>query len=79
MPDKPTLYLETSIAGYLAAFPSRDLAVAAHQQVTHEWWRSFRSDYELYISGAVLDEITSGDTDAADRREALLGEYRSSQ
>jgi hypothetical protein len=32
-----TLYLETTILSYLAARPSRDLIVAAHQQITFEW------------------------------------------
>lgn len=31
---KPTVYLETTIIGYLAMRPSRDLLVAANQQLT---------------------------------------------
>jgi hypothetical protein len=34
----PTVYIETSIVSYLAAYPSRDLITAAHQQITHSWW-----------------------------------------
>ena len=33
----PTVYLETSIPSCLAAYPSRDLIIAAHQQITQEW------------------------------------------
>ena len=33
---KQKVYLETSIVSYLAARPSRDLVVAAHQQITAE-------------------------------------------
>ena len=32
---KPTVYLDTNIIGYLAMRPSRDLLVAANQQLTH--------------------------------------------
>jgi len=65
---KPSAYLETSIPSYLAARPSSDLLVAAHQQVTHEWWQDARRKYELYISEAVLREIRQGNPEAAARR-----------
>ncbi|MEO5334657.1 MAG: type II toxin-antitoxin system VapC family toxin [Magnetococcus sp. YQC-5] len=68
---KPRLYLETSIVSYLAALPSRDLVVAAHQQITHEWWAE-RHRYELFVSELVIQEITMGDRDAAKRRLLLV-------
>ena len=37
-----------------------DLIVAAHQQITHEWWREARHRFDLYISEAVLAEIRAG-------------------
>lgn len=67
----PTVYLETSIISYLAARPSRDLIVAARQQLTHTWWRERRPLFDLYVSQVVLDEILAGDPDAAQRRAAL--------
>jgi hypothetical protein len=60
-------YLETTIPSYLAAHPSRDLIIAARQQITHEWWRDARKRLDLYVSAAVLDEIRSGDPDAVVR------------
>jgi hypothetical protein len=72
MAIKPALYLESTIISYLAAYPSRDLIVAAHQQITHEWWDRARSKFSNYISQAVLDEITMGDPNAASRRLALV-------
>jgi hypothetical protein len=66
------LYLESTIPSYLAARPSRDLIVAAHQQITHEWWQQARPDFDIYISQVVLDEISAGDPDAAARRLALM-------
>lgn len=68
----PTVYLETTIPSYLAARPSRDLIIAAHQQITHEWWREARHRFDVYISEAVLAEIRAGDPDAAARRLAIV-------
>jgi hypothetical protein len=68
-----TIYVETSIISYLAARPSRDLITAAHQQVTHAWWRERRFEFDLYVSQVVLDEATAGDPDAALRRAEFLG------
>ena len=69
---EPTVYIETSIVSYLAAQPSRDLIVAAHQQITHAWWIRRRSTFEVFISQLVIDEATAGDPDAAERRRSLL-------
>ena len=35
---KPTVYVEASVISYLTAQVSRDLVVAAHQELTSEWW-----------------------------------------
>ena len=71
MSRNQALYLESTIPSYLTARPSRDLIVAAHQQITHEWWRQARTNFDIYVSEAVLDEISAGDPDAASRRLAL--------
>jgi hypothetical protein len=67
-----TLYLESTIPSYLTARPSRDLVVAGHQQITHEWWLRARPSFDIYVSQAVLGEISAGDPDAAARRLALV-------
>ena len=64
---KPTVYLETTIASYLVAAPTRDIIQAAHQQATHEWWMR-RDRFDLYVSGPVLAEGRRGDAIAAARR-----------
>lgn len=69
---RPRAYLETSIVSYLAARPSRDLITAAHQQVTHAWWETRRSEFEIIASQLVLDEAAAGDPEAAKRRLAFL-------
>ena len=60
-------YLETTIVSYLTAWPSRDLVLAAHQQVTRDWWAT-RGSCELFISQFVLDEAAAGDAAAAAQR-----------
>ena len=69
---KKRVYLETTIVSYLAARPSRDLIIAAHQELTREWWNERRDRFGLYISQFVLDEAGGGDVEAAQRRVALL-------
>ncbi len=72
-PMKPTVYLETTIISYLTGRISRDLVVAAQQQVTRDWWERRRSDFTLYVSDIVLDEAGAGDSDAASRRLEAVG------
>jgi predicted nucleic acid-binding protein len=67
-----TVYIETSVVSYLASIPSRDLLTAAHQQVTHQWWGTRRSSFELFISQLVLDECMAGNTEASKRRSMFL-------
>ncbi len=38
------VYIETTFVSYLTARPSRDLIVAGHQQITHDWWDTRRAD-----------------------------------
>lgn len=73
---KPSVYLETTVISYLAARPSRDLLVAAHQNLTHEWWMTRRGKFDLCISQAVVEEASVGDTSAVARRATLLGGLR---
>lgn len=66
------VYIETTVVSYLTARPNRDVVIAGHQQVTHEWWDTRRESYELCISQLVLKEAGAGDAQAAqDRMEVL--------
>ncbi len=66
------VYIETTFVSYLTAWPSRDVVVAGHQQVTHDWWNTRRSYYELCVSRLVLDETGAGDAQAAKERLLVL-------
>lgn len=72
--SKAKVYVETSIISYLTARLSRDLIVAANQQLTQEWWLERRADFELYISQLILEEIRSGDPGAAAERIQAIRE-----
>ena len=65
---KPRLHLETTIPSYLAARRSRDLRLAADQETTQQWWETERHDYELFISQAVVREVSKGDPNFAAAR-----------
>ena len=70
--SKPIAYLETTFVSYLTSRPSRDLVVAAHQEITREWWEERRGDYHLITSQLVLSEASAGDPEAAKRRLDVL-------
>ena len=42
--------------------------IAAHQQITHEWWDMALPHFEAFISPIVLEEISRGDIQAAKLR-----------
>lgn len=65
---EPSAYVESTILSYLAARPSRDLVIAAFQAITREWWSAAPNKFELFVSDAVLAEISQGDRDAVARR-----------
>ncbi|MBN2089230.1 type II toxin-antitoxin system VapC family toxin [candidate division KSB1 bacterium] len=72
---KPKLYLETTIPSYLVATPSRDLIVAAHQQITNEWWLNQKDKFDIYISQFVFDEVSSGDPRLAKKRIKIISKF----
>jgi hypothetical protein len=41
---------------YLTARPSRDVVVAARQQISLDWWEHRRADFELVASLLVVNE-----------------------
>jgi hypothetical protein len=66
------VYIETTVVSYLTAPPNRDVVIAGHQQITHEWWDARRESYQLCVSQLVRKEAGAGDCQAAQERlEAL--------
>ena len=66
------VYVETSIISYLTAHPSRDLVVAGHQQLTHDWWQTQRARFRLCVSQLVIREASGGNPEMAGARLQVL-------
>lgn len=67
-----SVYVETTVPSYVVARPRRDLVVAAHQQISQEWWENAGERFDLYVSDAVLGELQAGDEEFAARRMELV-------
>ena len=68
------VYIETSIVSHATARPSSDAATAVLQDQAKRWMEEQSPQYELVISQIVLAEAARGDSDAASRRLAMLGD-----
>lgn len=69
-----SLYIETSILGYLTARKTNNLILAANMEVTRSWWKFRRHDFTLFSSEAVLAEVAQGDSELAVQRLEILEE-----
>lgn len=69
---KSTVYIETSVVSYYTADPSRDLIIAARQQITNEWWNIYKNQYESFISPLVFEEAKAGNKNKAEKRLTAL-------
>ena len=69
---RPTVYIETSVVSYLTARPSRDVVIAAYQEITREWWREASNRFDLVASALVVAEAGAGDPEAARTRLQAL-------
>ncbi len=72
---KQSVYIEATVVSYLAARRSRDLVVAAHQQVTEEWWETALPKLEPFISPIVIEEASRGDESASKLRLDKIAEF----
>jgi hypothetical protein len=71
----PSAYLETTIVSYFCARPSRDLIIAAQQEITRHWWQERLPRYHIVISDFVLREAIAGDALAAKKRISALNQF----
>ena len=69
---KAKVYIETTVVSYLTAWRSPQLMMAAHQEATRTWWDEQKDSFDVFISKAVIEEASAGDSDAAQRRLEVL-------
>lgn len=67
-----TVYIETSILGYLTAKSTANLILTANIKITQDWWDICHSSFVLYASEIVEDEAAKGDLAIATERLNLL-------
>jgi hypothetical protein len=67
-----SVYIETSILGYLTARSTKNLILAANIEITRDWWEFRRGGFTLYTSEAVLEEVAQGDVAVATQRLETL-------
>jgi hypothetical protein len=64
-----SVYLETTFISYLVARPR---LVAAHQQITQDWWANRRGEFQCNVSQVVIDEASAGDPTEVQKRLAII-------
>ncbi|WP_346341721.1 type II toxin-antitoxin system VapC family toxin [[Phormidium] sp. ETS-05] len=72
---RETVYIETSIIGYLTARSSKNLIIAANIEITRDWWENCHHNFNLYISQIVVDEISRGDIEMVNQRLEVIRDY----
>lgn len=68
----PSVYIETSVIGYLTSWPRKDPTVAGHQNTTRLWWSTAGKRFEMFVSQLVVRECSDGDPDAVKDRIASI-------
>lgn len=70
-----SVYIETSIVGYLTARPSNNLILMANAEATRQWWNTRRPQFDLYTARALLNEVARGDREMATQRLDILRDF----
>jgi predicted nucleic acid-binding protein len=68
----PSIYIETSVIGYLTSWPSENVTVAGHQTTTRLWWSTATDRFDLFVSQLVVRECSDGDAAAVRDRLASI-------
>jgi predicted nucleic acid-binding protein len=70
----PSVYVETSVIGYLTSWPHPDATIAGHQDTTKHWWSTAAERFDLLVSQLVVRECSDGNAIAVrDRLDSVAG------
>jgi hypothetical protein len=72
---KRSVYLETTVIGYIAMRASRDLRVAANQLSTREWWDVHRPNCDVFCPSSSLMSVTKATRNTSQSSNRFLS-YR---
>ena len=70
---KPSVYIETTIPSFYHEVRT-DPEMVARRKWTRDWWDHHRSNYNLFSSDAVIDELERGDFSMKDDVLSLIDE-----
>ena len=70
-----SVYIETTVVSYQCARTSRDVVLAARQQITADFWALLGSRYTPYVSALVINECTRGDPEQTTKRLAAIADF----
>ncbi len=73
---KESVYIETSILGYLTARSTNNKFISANMEITQAWWSDRRNSFTLYTSQAVVNEVAKGDINIASQRLEILRDFQ---
>jgi hypothetical protein len=69
-----SVYIETTVIGYLTSWPRQDATIAGHQNTTKQWWSTAAERFDLFVSQLVVRECSDGDAVAVkDRLDSIAG------
>lgn len=71
---KQSLYLETSFISYLVGRLNQAQITLTRQLLSREFWEDRRSQYQLFASQAVVDEICRGNEILVTQRKKIIDE-----
>jgi hypothetical protein len=71
---KQRVHIESTIVSYYANRPSSNLVIAGRQQVTRDWWEDDGRKYDLFSSALVIQEISGGNVEAAQKRLSAIAD-----
>lgn len=71
--EKFSVYIETSIPSFYHE-DRTDVATMARQEWTCQWWDNYRHDFELFSSGAVIEELQNGEYAKKEKCLSLLND-----